>query len=97
MLDEYMKGGEQISFLYPRYSIALAFPPKALLPYHGNSEGQHRTKFTLHFVFSLEPNTPTPHPLTPTIHTRNTNRPFQQYKSQMLFLFWCEQVNKARI
>jgi hypothetical protein len=51
MLDEYMKGGEQISFLYPRYSIALAFPSKTLRHYHGNREGQRRTKFTLHFVF----------------------------------------------
>ena len=28
MLEEYMKGGEQISFLYPRCSIVLVFPPK---------------------------------------------------------------------
>lgn len=51
-----MKGGEQISFLYPRCSIALV-SPKVLLPYHGNSEGQHHTKSTLYLLFSLQPTT----------------------------------------
>jgi hypothetical protein len=39
MLEEYMKGGEQISFLYPRCQLPFVF-----LPHHGISEGQSSKK-----------------------------------------------------